>query len=93
MPTRTVTATLLSRKLSELLNQVRYQGMTLEVKRGNEIIACVTPPASIAGYPIEQLDRLLASVTRMSDAEADDFLRDIHEGVGALTTEADAWGS
>lgn len=93
MPTKTVTATALARNLSEFLNQVRYQGITLEVTRGNEVVACVSPRPPSAGFPIEQLDSLLASLPRFSAEEADAFLDDIHAGAEQLTTERSAWDS
>jgi prevent-host-death family protein len=95
MSNQTITATTLSRNFSDFLNQVRYQGVTLEITRGAEVIARVSPPekSASAGYPIDQLDRLLASAPRLSDQEADDFLNDIHAGVGVLHTESDAWDS
>jgi hypothetical protein len=93
MPTRTITATALARNFSDLLNQVRYQGVTLDVRRGKELIARVTPPANIAGFPIDQLDALLSAAPALSDAVSGEFLRDIHEATGGLVTEDSAWGS
>jgi hypothetical protein len=34
-----ITATELARNLSDVLNQVRYQGMSFDIKRGAELIA------------------------------------------------------
>ena len=93
MPTKTVTATALARNFSEFLNQVRYQGVTLEVTRGTEVVACVSPPPTSRGFPIDQLDGLLDSLPRFSPEEADAFLDDIHAGVEQLTTERSAWDS
>lgn len=93
MPTRTITATALARNFSDLLNQVRYKGLTLDVRRGNELIARVTPPANIAGFPIDQIDALLGAAPALSDAEIGEFLRDIHEATGGLVTENSVWGS
>ncbi len=93
MSSRTITATVLARNFSNLLNQVRYQGLTLEVKRGNEVIACVTPPTKVAGFPIDQLDALLSSAPVLSDVESREFLRDIHEATDRLVAEGSAWDS
>ena len=94
MTTRSITATQLSRNFSDLLNQVRYQHVTLEVMRGNELVAYVSPPPVVAaGYPIDQLDRLLAGLPRLSAEEAQHFLDDIHHGVAIQSVEADAWAS
>ena len=93
MPSRSITATALARNFSDFLNQVRYQRITLEVKRGNEVIACVTPPSTLAGFPIEQLDALLTSTTALSAQEGRDFLSDIRAATDRLVTEDAAWDS
>lgn len=93
MPPRHVSATALARNFSHYLNQVRYQGVTLEVKRGNEVVACVTPPASVAGFPIAQLDALFASMPAWAEDEARDFLHDIHSVTDRLIAEDSAWDS
>ena len=93
MTTRSITATHLARNFSDLLNQVRYQHVTLEVMRGNELIAYVSPAPMAAGYPIGQLDRLLAGLPRLSSEESLHFLDDIHHGVAIQPVETDAWAS
>lgn len=93
MTIRSITATHLARNFSDLLNQVRYQQVTLEVMRGNELIAYVTPAPTTSGYPIDQLDRLLAGLPRLSAEESQQFLDDIHHGVSEQPAENDAWAS
>lgn len=93
MPIRSITATHLARNFSDLLNQVRYQQVTLEVMRGNEPIAYVTPVLMATGYPIAQLDRLLSGLPRLSNEESQQFLEDIHCGVTDQLLEHDAWAS
>lgn len=88
-----ITATALARNFSDLLNQVRYQRVSLEVKRGNEVVAIVTPPPGTAGFPIDQLDALLQSAPVLSAEEADGFLRDIHEANDRLIPESTEWDS
>lgn len=93
MTTRSITATQLARNFSDLLNQVRYQGLTLEVVRGNEVVACVSPPSVASGFPVAELDRLMASLPRLSDEESREFLADMHEAMTSLTATPEAWGS
>ncbi len=93
MTTRSITATHLARNFSDLINQVRYKHVTLEVMRGKELIAYVSPAPLSAGYPISQLDRLLATLPRLSAEDAQRFLDDIHHGVATQPMERDAWGS
>ena len=93
MTTRSITATHLARNFSDLINQVRYKHVTLEVMRGKELIAYVSPAPLPAGYPINQLDRLLSSLPSLSTGDAQNFLNDIHHGVATQPMEGDAWGS
>lgn len=93
MARETVSATTLARNFSEFLNRVRYQGVTLDVTRGNEVIACISAPTATAGFPIAQLDRLFASLPVMSAEEATQFETDIAASVDNLLPERDAWAS
>jgi len=93
VPPRSVTATYMARNLSDLLNQVRYQGVTLEVKRGAEVIARVTPARATQGFEIARLDELLSSLVDLDHDEKAQFLADTHAGDSQLTDGQDAWGS
>lgn len=88
---RTVTATDLARNFSDFLNQVRYQGVILDVRRGSDIVARVTPAQGGAGFPTADLDALLASLPTLTEAEADDFLADVRTGRVVLSNSGDAW--
>ena len=52
MSHQVISATTLARNFSEFLNRVRYQGVTLDVTRGSDVIACISPPSPAGGYPI-----------------------------------------
>lgn len=93
MALRTITATAFSRNFSDLLNQVRYQGMSFEIKRGADVVARITPPGATAGFPIAELDSLLAGLPALAADEADAFLADVRDGRGQLVNGDDAWGS
>lgn len=93
MATRIVTATELARGFSDFLNQVRYQGVTLDVQRGNEIVARVQPAGPAAGYPIEQLDALIAALPSLAEDDVDGFLEDIHDAGASLTAGLSPWDS
>lgn len=93
MSTQAITATAFSRNLSALLNQVRYQGISLNVMRGKDTVACVSPPLAHAGYPLAQLGELLAGLPRLSAAEADSFAADLATLRQQLTPPAaNIWG-
>jgi hypothetical protein len=88
-----ITATELARNLSNFLNQVRYQGMSFDIKRGAELIAHVTPVRAMAGFSIDRLDALFATFPDLNDAERQGFLDDLHVQDQQLSTGDDAWGS
>lgn len=89
----TLTATALARNFSTYLNQVCYQGSSFEIQRGNEIVARLSPPAPVGGYPLSQLARLLADLPALSDEDAASFLRDMAQAREQLTARGDAWES
>lgn len=88
-----VSATALARNFSEFLNRVRYQGVTLDVTRGNDVIACISPPSRSGGFPIADLDRLFASLPVWNQQEALQFERDIAVAANQLHPESDPWAS
>ena len=92
MGAREITATEFARNLSSLLNEVHYQGVSLEVKRGKEIVAHVVPPPSRPGYPIERLNRLFATLPKLDKADADLFLADLASLDRTLVQSDDPWG-
>lgn len=93
MPHQIISATTLARNFSEILNRVRYQGVTLDVTRGSEVVACISPPSPTGGFPISQLDRLLASLPKLTAQEAAQFGADIGAVVDRLKPEGDPWVS
>lgn len=60
--------------------------------RGNEIVARVQPVGPTAGYPIQELDALIASLP-LGEDDLDAFLRDIHEAGANLTAPFSARAS
>jgi antitoxin (DNA-binding transcriptional repressor) of toxin-antitoxin stability system len=88
-----ISATALARNFSEQLNRVRYQGVTLDVTRGNEVIACISPPSPSDGFPIAQLDRALAALPQLSSHEAEQFEADVAAVLDRMQPEGDAWAS
>ena len=93
MSHQTISATTLARNFSEFLNRVRYQGVTLDVTRGGDVVACIAPPSPAGGFPIAQLDRLFASLPFLDAAEAKQFEADVVAVVGQLRPEGDVWVS
>lgn len=89
----TLTATALARNFSAYLNQVCYQGASFEIQRGAEVVARLTPPAPVGGYPLERLAALLVNLPPLDDDEADAFRRDIDAANAQLTAGSEAWDS
>lgn len=69
MASLSLTVTQLSRGLSDFLNQVQYQGQTLDIQRGKKVVARVLPAVVTDGFPISQLDASLANGLRLSASE------------------------
>jgi antitoxin (DNA-binding transcriptional repressor) of toxin-antitoxin stability system len=93
MGAREVTATEFARNLSSLLNEVRYQGVSLEVRRGKEAVAHVVPPPSRPGFPIERLNHLMATLPRLDKADAEAFLEDLAVLDRTLVQSGAVWDS
>lgn len=93
MGAREVTATEFARNLSSLLNEVRYQGVSLDVRRGKEVIAHVSPPPSAPGYPIDRLNQLFATLPRLDRLDASVFLADLATLERTLVSPRDPWDS
>lgn len=70
-----ITATDAARKLSDLLNRVRYRGETFEVVRGGEVVARITAAPLPEGATARELLAALARVGDPDDAFADDLAR------------------
>lgn len=92
--TRRVTATELSRNLSALLGEVRYRRIELEVTKGDEVIARVSPPvAALTGCPVDRLDELFRRLPVLEPDEADAFAADVRSARKALVESESAWDS
>ena len=57
-----VSATEAARKLSDLLNRVRYRGETFTIMRGGEDVCQMTPVAPRAGVTLGALREALVSI-------------------------------
>ena len=92
----TVKATDFSRGLSEFLNQVQYQGQTLDIERGKRVVARVSPPAGLRGaegYPISQLGGLLTQGAQLAQGDRDQMAKDVRSVRLGLLNKADPWAS
>jgi hypothetical protein len=88
-----VNVTDFSRGLSEFLNQVQYKGQVLNIERGKKVIATVSPASVLDGYPIDQLDKLIAGGPQLSAAERLSFAKDVQNVRSRLSKSRDPWAS
>lgn len=77
--------------MSEFLNHVQYQGQTFDLERGKRVIARVSPIPASAGYPIDQLDALLANGPQLSIAERKAMAQDVRAVRKQLSSRRDPW--
>lgn len=79
------------RNFSELLNRVYYHGVSVELERGNKVVARLSPVAPSSGLQAEDLGAFLATLPKLGD-DAERFARDVAEVRAALPPEQEAWG-
>lgn len=87
-----LTVTEFARGLSNFLNQVQYQGKTLDIQRGKTIVARVLPAGTTDGFPIDRLDAMLAKGPQLSASERLAMAEDLGAVRKSLTTRDDPWG-
>ncbi len=93
MTTTTVSATEFSRGLSDFLNQVQYQSQVLDIERGKRVIARVSPVAPLGGFPLKQLDALLANGPHLPAADVAAMASDLQAARAQLQNRSDPWAS
>ncbi len=68
-----ITATELSRGLSDVLNRVKYKGERFIVQRNGENIATIVPAAQLPGITVEELIAEIGNLAIPGDGFADDL--------------------
>lgn len=87
-----LTVTEFSRGLSNFLNQVQYQGQTLDIQRGKKLVARVLPAGAANGFPIDLLDKMLAQGPQLSTSERQAMAADLGAVRASLSNRNDPWG-
>jgi len=88
-----LTVTEFSRGLSDFLNQVQYQGQSLDIQRGRRIVARVLPAVASEGFSLERLDDFLAKGPQLSMAERRAMADDLKAVRTQLAASDDPWAS
>lgn len=86
-----ISATAAARGFSEVLNQVKYRGVSFEVERGNEVVARIVPAGPHSNLRISDLNQLFARLPALGEADALAFEQDIEEFRNSLPLEEDPW--
>ena len=86
-----VTVTQVARNFAEYVNRVAYRRESFTLLRGKKPLAELRPLP--AGARLSELPALLASLPRLTAAEAGDFTEDLAASRSELGEAGDAWQS
>ena len=86
-----VTVTQVARNFAEYVNRVAYRRESFTLVRGKKPLAELRPLPT--GARLSELPGLLASLPRLTEAEAGDFAADLDASRGELGEGRDAWQS
>ncbi len=86
-----VTVTQVARNFAEYINRVAYRRESFTLLRGKKPLAELRPLPT--GTRLSELPGLLASVPRLTEAEADDLAADLDTARDELGAARDAWQS
>ena len=88
-----LTVTEFSRGLSDFLNQVQYQGQSLDIQRGKRVVARVLPATASEGFALDRLDDFLARGPQLSASERQAMTADLGAVRARMTAADDPWAS
>jgi antitoxin (DNA-binding transcriptional repressor) of toxin-antitoxin stability system len=86
-----VTVTQVARNFAEYVNRVAYRRESFTLVRGKKPLAELRPLP--AGARLSELPGLLASLPRLTEAEAGEFAADLDASRDELDEARDAWQS
>ena len=86
-----VTVTQVARNFAEYVNRVAYRRESFTLLRGKKALAELRPLPT--GTRLSELPGLLASLPRLTGAEADDLAADLDAARDELGAARDAWQS
>lgn len=69
----TISATELSKRLSDVLNRVKYRGERFRVQRNGEAVAAIIPATAIAGTTWEEFSAKVPDLAPPGEGFADDL--------------------
>ncbi len=89
----TLTVTEFSRGLSDFLNQVQYQGQSLDIQRGKRVVARVLPALASDGFSLDRLDDFLARGPQLGASERQAMPDDLGALRVQMKAPGDPWDS
>ncbi|OQY01497.1 MAG: hypothetical protein B6I26_03995 [Desulfobacteraceae bacterium 4572_130] len=85
-----ISVTQAARQFSDLLNRVFYQGIVVELERGNKAIAQISPVTSESSVKVKDLNRFFNELPLLGD-DADDFAKDLADIRKQIPLEKNQW--
>jgi len=79
------------RDFAGLVNRVYSEGIGVELQRGDNVIAYLTPALPRSRLKVRDLHAFLQGLPKLQD-DADAFLADVREIRRGFPAEADPWG-
>ena len=70
---------------------MQYQGQSLDIQRGKRVVARVLPAVASSGFPIDQLDDVLAKGPQLKASERLAMTEDVRSVRTSLKTKSDPW--
>ena len=78
------------RQFSDLMNRVFYQGSTVELERGNRVIARISPVTSESPVKVKDLNTFFQELPSLGD-DSERFAEDLAEIRKQVLTERNQW--
>jgi len=85
-----VSVTQAVRKFSDLLNRVFYQGVSVELERGNKVIARISPVSSESPLKVKDLNRLFSNLPSLGE-DLEFFAKDLESIRKTIPLEKSQW--
>jgi antitoxin (DNA-binding transcriptional repressor) of toxin-antitoxin stability system len=78
------------RQFSDLLNRIFYQGISVELERGNKVIARISPVSIASSLKVKDLNRMFAELPSLGD-DASVFTKDLEDIRKQIPLEKTQW--
>ncbi|MBF0288763.1 MAG: antitoxin [SAR324 cluster bacterium] len=86
-----VSVTQAVRQFSDLLNRVFYQGISVELERGNKVIARISPILSESPLKVKDLNKLFSELPSLGE-DSESFANDLENIRKTIPLEKSQWG-